>query len=70
MDHFCLASVSFLDSINPLALLNDAHHLTLEEFLRDFYTRYGLKEKLKDVDAIAAVYRNQLPALYAELDKK
>lgn len=61
---------SFFDSINPLALLTDATKLTPEEFLRDFYTQRGLFDKLKDVDALAQAYKDHMPALYAELDKK
>lgn len=62
--------VSFLESINPLALLSDARRFTPQEFLRDFYTRRGLYDKLKDVDVLVAVYGHQMHLLYQELDKK
>ncbi|KAJ0409277.1 hypothetical protein P43SY_006774 [Pythium insidiosum] len=51
-------------------LLQDATKLTPEEFLRDFYTRRGLYDKLKDVDALVSAYSKNMPQLYAELDKK
>lgn len=60
----------FLEIINPLALIKDAQTLTPSEFLRDFYTRRGLHDKLKDVDALVASYAHQMPQLYVELDKK
>lgn len=56
--------------MNPLGLLRDAKQMTPSEFLRDFYTRRGLLEKLKDVDALVVAYGHQMPLLYAELDKK
>lgn len=61
---------AFLEIINPLAMLKDAATLTPSEFLRDFYTRRGLHDKLKDVDALVANYGHQMPLLYTELDKK
>lgn len=63
-------SVGFLESINPLALLSDARRFTPQEFLRDFYTRRGLYDKLKDVDALVAAYGHQMHLLYQELDRK
>jgi hypothetical protein len=60
----------FFSSINPLALFDDVETLTPHEFLRDFYTRQGLSDKLDDVDALVAAYGHQMHVLYAELDKK
>lgn len=65
-----MASVGFFESMNPLELLRASERLTPREFLRDFYTRRGLLDKLQDVDALVAAYGHQMPALYAELDKK
>ncbi|KAG3087391.1 hypothetical protein PI124_g10986 [Phytophthora idaei] len=60
----------FLASINPLAIFDDVETLTPHEFLRDFYTRQGLHDKLEDVDALVKNYGHQMHLLYAELDKK
>ncbi|ETI36669.1 hypothetical protein F441_17127 [Phytophthora nicotianae CJ01A1] len=60
----------FLSSINPLAIFDDVETLTPHEFLRDFYTRQGLHDKLEDVDALVENYGHQMHLLYAELDKK
>ncbi|KAF1330391.1 Rab11 family gtpase, partial [Globisporangium splendens] len=68
--HRASSARTFLDIINPLGLLNEAKQLTPREFLRDFYTRRGLQDKLKDVDALVAAYGHQMPQLYIELDKK
>ncbi|KUF93521.1 hypothetical protein AM588_10004142 [Phytophthora nicotianae] len=59
----------FLSSINPLAIFDDVETLTPHEFLRDFYTRQGLHDKLEDVDALVENYGHQMHLLYAELDK-
>ncbi|GLE03192.1 hypothetical protein PINS_up012071 [Pythium insidiosum] len=64
------SSVGFFESLNPLGLLHDATKLTPHEFLRDFYTRRGLYDKLKDVDALVAAYGKNMSQLYVELDKK
>ncbi|CEG48502.1 ras-related protein rab-11b [Plasmopara halstedii] len=61
---------SFFSSIDPLIIFDDVEHLTLHEFLRDFYTRKGLLHKLEDVDALVENYGHQLDFIYAELDKK
>ncbi|TYZ66605.1 hypothetical protein PybrP1_008125 [[Pythium] brassicae (nom. inval.)] len=61
---------TLFESMNPLGLLKDAAQMTPSEFLRDFYTRRGLPDKLKDVDALVAAYSHQMPQLYAELDNK
>ncbi|OWZ20205.1 Rab11 family GTPase [Phytophthora megakarya] len=55
---------------NPLAIFDDVETLTPHEFLRDFYTRKGLYDKLGDVDALVDAYGHQMHLLYAELDKK
>ncbi|KAG7392015.1 hypothetical protein PHYPSEUDO_002724 [Phytophthora pseudosyringae] len=60
----------FFSSINPLAIFDDVETLTPREFLRDFYTRQGLHDKLEDVDALVEVYGHQMHLLYVELDKK
>ncbi|KAG6957581.1 hypothetical protein JG687_00009901 [Phytophthora cactorum] len=49
-------SKGFLASINPLAIFDDVETLTPHEFLRDFYTRHGLHDKLEDVDALVKNY--------------
>ncbi|POM78021.1 Rab11 family GTPase [Phytophthora palmivora] len=59
-----------LSSMNPLAIFDDVETLTPHEFLRDFYTRQGLYDKLGDVDALVQAYGHQMHLLYAELDKK
>ncbi|EEY60624.1 Rab11 family GTPase, putative [Phytophthora infestans T30-4] len=63
-------SKGFLSSINPLAIFDDVETLTPREFLRDFYTRQGLHDKLEDVDALVENYGHRMHLLYAELDKK
>ncbi|GMF50699.1 unnamed protein product [Phytophthora fragariaefolia] len=59
----------FLASLNPLAIFDDVETLTPQEFLRDFYTRRGLYDKLEDVDALVKTYGHQMHVLYAQLDK-
>ncbi|KAG6615756.1 Rab11 family GTPase [Phytophthora cinnamomi] len=63
-------SKGLLSSLNPLAIFDDVETLTPHEFLRDFYTRRGLYDKLEDVDALVGAYGHQMHVLYAELDKK
>ncbi|KAE8998114.1 hypothetical protein PR002_g18830 [Phytophthora rubi] len=60
----------FFSSMNPLAIFDDVETLTPHEFLRDFYTRHGLYEKLEDVEALVETYGHQMHLLYADLDKK
>ncbi|KAL4157542.1 hypothetical protein PRNP1_006560 [Phytophthora ramorum] len=63
-------SKGFFSRINPLTIFDDVDTLTPSEFLRDFYTRRGLQDKLEDVDALVQAYGHQMHLLYAELDKK
>ncbi|KAL3660312.1 hypothetical protein V7S43_014840 [Phytophthora oleae] len=60
----------FFSRMKPLTLFDDVETLTPREFLRDFYTRHGVQDKLEDVDALVEVYGHQMHLLYAELDKK
>uniref|UniRef100_H3HE30 Rab11 family GTPase n=1 Tax=Phytophthora ramorum TaxID=164328 RepID=H3HE30_PHYRM len=62
-------SKGFFSRINPLTIFDDVDTLTPSEFLRDFYTRRGLQDKLEDVDALVQAYGHQMHLLYAELDK-